>query len=247
MTHVRHAELSLREPADGDHAAPDCELVDERARRGDLDPRRQAIRLRLSLPVRVRRHEVPEQHVAGDPELVERPVDDGGADLCRACAAQLPLGRERDPRHAGTPIPGGLADQQEAGVATSREVLREPAPPKRRLRVLVVRLADSRGREALDKRENRAVAPTRAHVVVHGHVHGVFFRDSVRRLAEQHGVAGWVRNTWDGTVEAVFEGEPSAVEALVTFCEQGPRGAAVERVDLRDEAPEGLTGFRVTA
>ena len=51
----------------------------------------------------------------------------------------------------------------------------------------------------------------RKHVVVAGRVQGVFFRDSVRRLAEQNGVAGWVRNTWDGTVEAVFESEPDAV------------------------------------
>jgi acylphosphatase len=86
----------------------------------------------------------------------------------------------------------------------------------------------------------------RKRVVVSGRVQGVFFRDSVRRLAEQHGVAGWVRNTWDGTVEAVFEGEPAAVERLVRFCEEGPRGASVERAEVYDEEPEGLSGFRVT-
>jgi acylphosphatase len=73
----------------------------------------------------------------------------------------------------------------------------------------------------------------------------VFFRDTTRRLALQHGVAGWVRNNWDGTVEAVFEGEPDAVERLVEFCRRGPRGAQVERVDVHDEAPEGLQGFAV--
>ena len=57
--------------------------------------------------------------------------------------------------------------------------------------------------------------PTRVRVVVHGHVQGVFFRDSVRRTARERGVAGWVRNRRDGTVEAVFEGEPDAVEAIV--------------------------------
>jgi acylphosphatase len=85
----------------------------------------------------------------------------------------------------------------------------------------------------------------RRRVIVHGQVQGVFFRDTTRRLAERHGVAGWVRNTWDGTVEAVFEGEPDAVERLVDFCRKGPRGAFVERVDVSDEAPEGLTGFAV--
>jgi acylphosphatase len=86
----------------------------------------------------------------------------------------------------------------------------------------------------------------RKHVVVSGRVQGVFFRDSVRRLAGQHGIAGWVRNTWDGTVEAVFEGEPDAVARLVEFCREGPSGAHVENVDVSTEPPEGLTGFRVT-
>ena len=86
----------------------------------------------------------------------------------------------------------------------------------------------------------------RTHVVVSGRVQGVFFRDSIRRLAEQHGVAGWVRNTWDGTVEAVFEGEPDAVDRLVEFCREGPPGARVENVDVSTETPEGLSGFRVT-
>jgi acylphosphatase len=85
----------------------------------------------------------------------------------------------------------------------------------------------------------------RRRVVVHGLVQGVFFRDSVRRRAEPLGVRGWVRNSWDGTVEAVFEGEPDAVESLVRFVHDGPRGAHVDRVDLHEEEPEGLAGFRV--
>jgi len=55
-----------------------------------------------------------------------------------------------------------------------------------------------------------------------------------------------VRNRPDGAVEAVFEGQREDVEALVAFCRQGPRGAAVERVDVAEESPEGLAGFRVT-
>jgi acylphosphatase len=85
----------------------------------------------------------------------------------------------------------------------------------------------------------------RRHVIVHGRVQGVFFRGTVQRLARQHGVAGWVSNHWDGTVEAVFEGEEAAVERLVEFCRQGPRGAEVERVDVTEEEPEALTGFSV--
>ena len=86
----------------------------------------------------------------------------------------------------------------------------------------------------------------RKRVVVHGLVQGVGFRWAVERAAVQRGVAGWVRNRPDGTVEAVFEGEPDDVAALVRFCEQGPRGAQVSRVEISAESVEGLTGFRVT-
>jgi acylphosphatase len=85
----------------------------------------------------------------------------------------------------------------------------------------------------------------RRRVVVHGLVQGVFFRDTVRRHAQSRGVAGWVRNNPDGTVEAVFEGEPEAVERLVAFVHEGPSGAIVERVDVTDEGEEGLAGFAV--
>ena len=86
---------------------------------------------------------------------------------------------------------------------------------------------------------------TSRRVVVHGHVQGVFVRDSVRRLAARHGVAGWVQNNPNGTVEAFFEGDDEAVEPLVEFCRRGPRGAVVEHVDVYDEEPEGATRFAV--
>jgi acylphosphatase len=86
---------------------------------------------------------------------------------------------------------------------------------------------------------------SRRRVVAHGHVQGVFFRDSTRREAERRGVAGWARNTADGTVEAVFEGPDDAVEAMVAFVRGGPGHASVSSVDVTDEAPEGLTGFDV--
>jgi acylphosphatase len=86
---------------------------------------------------------------------------------------------------------------------------------------------------------------TRRRVVVHGLVQGVFFRDTTRRQAVQRGVAGWVRNNPDGSVEAVFEGEEDAVERLVELCREGPRGARVESVDVLREDPEGLSGFAI--
>jgi acylphosphatase len=89
------------------------------------------------------------------------------------------------------------------------------------------------------------VTIVRKRVVVHGRVQGVWFRDSVRRLAEERGVRGWVRNNADGTVEAVFEGERERVETLVAFCARGPSGARVERVEVADEPPAGIDGFAV--
>jgi acylphosphatase len=85
----------------------------------------------------------------------------------------------------------------------------------------------------------------RRRVVVHGRVQGVFFRDTIRTHAVRRGVAGWVRNNRDGTVEAVFEGERDAVERLVDLAREGPRGAAVERVDVFEEEPERLPEFRI--
>jgi acylphosphatase len=89
------------------------------------------------------------------------------------------------------------------------------------------------------------VETERRHVTVYGFVQGVGFRFAVERAAGMRGVAGWVRNRPDGTVEAVLEGEPDDVDALVAFCRRGPRGADVERVDVASESPEGLSGFRV--
>ena len=74
----------------------------------------------------------------------------------------------------------------------------------------------------------------RKRVVVHGNVQGVFFRDTTRRQASSRGVAGWVCNRADGAVEAVFEGEAEAVDSLVRFAQEGPRGADVADVEVSD-------------
>ena len=85
----------------------------------------------------------------------------------------------------------------------------------------------------------------RRRIVVHGHVQGVWFRDSTRREAERLGVTGWVRNTAEGTVEAVVEGPAEAVEAIVAWCRTGPPDARVTAVEVREEPPEGHVGFVV--
>jgi acylphosphatase len=86
----------------------------------------------------------------------------------------------------------------------------------------------------------------RRRVRVWGSVQGVFFRATCAREATLRGVAGWVRNLPDGSVEAVFEGELPAVEAMTGWCRRGPAGAHVDGVESSDEPPEGLDGFRIT-
>ena len=88
-------------------------------------------------------------------------------------------------------------------------------------------------------------AVRRARVRVRGRVQGVFFRESTRRAALEAGVAGYVRNMPDGSVEAAFEGAPDAVGRLLAFACTGPPDAEVDEVDVTDEPPEGLSGFSV--
>jgi acylphosphatase len=83
----------------------------------------------------------------------------------------------------------------------------------------------------------------RRHVVVRGRVQGVFFRDTCSRLARAAGVTGWIRNRPDGSVEAVFEGEPEAVEGLVAWCRHGPPRAVVSGVEIGEEPPAGEAPF----
>jgi acylphosphatase len=85
----------------------------------------------------------------------------------------------------------------------------------------------------------------RRRVVVHGHVQGVFFRDSIQRFAREQGVSGWVANRDDGTVEAALEGSPDAVDAVLRFCRAGPPRAEVRDLEVSEEPPEGLNGFAV--
>jgi acylphosphatase len=70
------------------------------------------------------------------------------------------------------------------------------------------------------------------HLIIHGRVQGVFYRDSMRREAQRLAVSGWVRNRDDGTVEAVAHGTSAAVDALVRWAHRGPEHARVERVEV---------------
>ncbi len=86
----------------------------------------------------------------------------------------------------------------------------------------------------------------RVHLIIHGRVQGVFFRQSTQAQAVALGLSGWVRNRRSGVVEMVAEGESQAVESLVTWCHRGPEAAHVVRVERVDSDPAGLTqGFDV--
>ena len=81
-------------------------------------------------------------------------------------------------------------------------------------------------------------------LVIHGRVQGVFFRDSMRREAQNLSVAGWVRNRNDGAVEAAVQGEPAAVDAVVRWARHGPQRAQVERVEIEPDVGS-YTSFEV--
>jgi acylphosphatase len=82
-------------------------------------------------------------------------------------------------------------------------------------------------------------------VVVHGVVQGVGFRYSALHMARRRGVSGWVKNRGDGAVEALFEGAWDDVEAMVLWCESGPRGAEVSEVEVLEQPLQGLSGFSI--
>jgi acylphosphatase len=88
----------------------------------------------------------------------------------------------------------------------------------------------------------------RRRVTISGRVQGVWFRDGCAREAQARGVDGWVRNLADGRVEAVFEGDAPAVDAIVEWCGHGPQRATVRAVEVVDELPIGATdvgGFAI--
>jgi acylphosphatase len=85
----------------------------------------------------------------------------------------------------------------------------------------------------------------RVHVIVSGDVQGVGYRYTMRMVARDAGVAGWVRNRSDGTVEAEVEGAPAQVDEVLAWMAQGPPGARVDAARVTDAEPAGERDFRV--
>ena len=78
---------------------------------------------------------------------------------------------------------------------------------------------------------------SRVNVIISGRVQGVWFRASTKEKADQLGINGWVRNTSDGNVEAVFEGDEETIQKMLDWCHQGPQYARVENVKITKQEP----------
>lgn len=81
------------------------------------------------------------------------------------------------------------------------------------------------------------------HIVVHGKVQGVWFRAGTQAKAEEFGLAGWVRNRPEGTVEIHAEGKKFDLQRLIEWCHHGPPAASVSRVDVDWVSPKGMKTF----
>ena len=76
---------------------------------------------------------------------------------------------------------------------------------------------------------------SKVHVIISGRVQGVWFRASTKSKAEQFGITGWVRNTSDGNVEAVFEGNKKIIEEMLEWCNHGPPLAKVDNIEVEKQ------------
>ena len=91
------------------------------------------------------------------------------------------------------------------------------------------------------------MADKRVHVFVEGRVQGVFFRAETQKTANSYNVKGWVKNLYDGRVEAIFEGKEADVGRVVLWCYQGPEYSSVKRVEIKEEPFTGeLDAFLIT-
>ena len=87
---------------------------------------------------------------------------------------------------------------------------------------------------------------SRINVIISGKVQGVWFRANTKQKAEQLGLTGWVRNTSDGNVEAVFEGGKNDIQEMLDWCHHGPPLSKVENVEVKNESPtNGFDSFSI--
>ena len=86
----------------------------------------------------------------------------------------------------------------------------------------------------------------RVHVFISGKVQGVWYRATTKEIAEQLGIKGWVKNTLDGKVEAIFEGNQNNIDEMIKWCKKGPKLADVADVNIRpEEISEEFEDFEI--
>ncbi len=84
-----------------------------------------------------------------------------------------------------------------------------------------------------------------SHLIISGKVQGVFYRASAKQMAETLSVTGWIKNTWDGNVEAVVSGDKEALEKFIAWCKKGPARAEVSEVIVTPEEDKSFPDFSV--
>lgn len=87
------------------------------------------------------------------------------------------------------------------------------------------------------------MSKARARVIIEGMVQGVFFRVYTKEMAESLSLTGWVKNRWDGRVEALFEGDRKNIDQIISWCYKGPSSARVDNVEVSWEEYDGKLGY----
>ena len=152
MPEIRVAESGVGDTTDAENSPARCQLVGEPQPALDLGPGGAAVRVGRA---RMRRHDVPQEHLLLEVELLERAMDDRRRRLRGADAGELALGRERDPRDPRPAVPRSLADEKDGRFRARLEIRPKPGteqPCSRPFAVLVEGLADPRPGELLDER-----------------------------------------------------------------------------------------------
>ena len=85
----------------------------------------------------------------------------------------------------------------------------------------------------------------RVHIFIYGYVQGISFRYYIKELALKLKINGWVRNTLDGNVEAVFEGDDKDIKEMLDYCNKGPLGSKVDKVNVKEEEVIYEKGFEI--
>jgi acylphosphatase len=83
------------------------------------------------------------------------------------------------------------------------------------------------------------------HLLIEGEVQGVFYRATAKEIADKLGITGWIKNTWEGNVEAMVTGNETSVQKFISWCWQGPKKADVTNVTVTKKEETSFNNFFV--